>query len=200
MRSIRARHPRFFHAVLADARVAASYRAERNEFRSRGDALLQAARLAWVSDAFLAQVLYRAKARLQALGVPVLPQIAHRLAMMLAQVCIGDPVVVEPGVYIAHGQVVVDGLATLGHGVVLFPWVTIGLRAGDFGGPTLGRHVHVGTGAKIIGPVTLGERARVGANAVVVDDVPAGVTVAGSPARPVSHGANGDRTQTGNSP
>ena len=30
-------------------------------------------RLAVVSDAFLAQALYRAKARLQALGVPMLP-------------------------------------------------------------------------------------------------------------------------------
>ncbi len=36
------------------------------------------------------------KARLQARGVPVLPRLAHRLAMALAQVSIGDPVVVAP--------------------------------------------------------------------------------------------------------
>ena len=29
------------------------------------------------ADAFLAQVAYRAKARMQALGVPLLPRIAH---------------------------------------------------------------------------------------------------------------------------
>ena len=45
-----------------------------------------------VSDTFFAQVLYRAKASMQAAGVPVLPRIAHRLAMAIAQVCIGDPV------------------------------------------------------------------------------------------------------------
>jgi serine O-acetyltransferase len=142
--------------------------------------------LAWVSDAFLAQALYRAKARLQALGVPVLPRLAHRLAMALAQVSIGDPVVVHPGVYIVHGQVVADGLVEIGPGTVLFPFVTIGLRAGDVEGPRIEREVSLGTGAKVIGPVRVGAGARVGANAVVVDDVAPGVTVVGAPARPVS--------------
>ena len=86
-----------------------------------------------MSDAFLAQALYRVKARLQALGVPVLPRIAHRLAMALAQVSIGDPVVVHPGVYIVHGQVVIDGLVEIHSGATICPWVTIGLRAGDVG-------------------------------------------------------------------
>jgi serine O-acetyltransferase len=144
------------------------------------------ARLAVVSDAFLAQALYRAKARLQALRVPLLPRLLHRLAMMWAQLAIGDPVVVEPGVYIAHGQVVIDGLTEVGRGVVIFPFVTIGLRAGDYQGPQIEEYASIGTGAKVIGPVTVGARARVGANAVVVDDVPPGATVVGSPARVVA--------------
>ena len=82
------------------------HRGERHEFRSGLDTVGQILRLAWVSDAFLAQALYRVKARLQALGVPVLPRLAHRLAMVLAQVSIGDPVVMQPGIYIVHGQVV----------------------------------------------------------------------------------------------
>jgi serine O-acetyltransferase len=184
-REIRAQHPRFLDAVLEDAKVTASYRAERHEFRSRVDAIGQALRLAWVSDAFFAQVCYRAKARLQALGVPVLPRLAHRLAMMLAQVCIGDPVVVQPGIYVAHGQTVIDGITTIDRGVVIFPWVTIGLRAGDFQGPTIERGVQIGTGAKVIGPVKVGAGAQIGANAVVVGDVGAHTTVVGAPARPV---------------
>ena len=183
-REIRAQHPRFVEAVLEDAKVTASYRAERFEFRSRADAGVQALRLMWVSDAFLAQVLYRAKARLQALGVPVVPRLCHRLAMALAQVCIGDPVVVQPGVYVAHGQIVIDGIVTIERGVVIFPWVTIGLRAGDFQGPAIGPGVHIGTGAKVIGPVKVGAGAQIGANAVVVTDVAAHTTVVGSPARP----------------
>jgi serine O-acetyltransferase len=161
------------------------HRGERHEFRSRLDTALQVGRLAWVSDAFAAQLLYRVKARAQARGVPVLPRIAHRLAMLLAQVSIGDPVVMHPGVYIVHGQVVLDGLVEIGPGVVIAPFVTIGLLAGDVQGPVLEAGVNVGTGAKVIGPVRVGEGARIGANAVVVDDVAPGTTVVGAPARRV---------------
>lgn len=183
---VRARHPHFVQALIADTRVTAAYRAERSEFRGRLDALAQAVRLMCVSDALFAQACYRAKARLQSLGIPVLPRIAHRLAMMTAQVCIGDPVVVEPGVYFAHGQVVIDGFVEIGTGTVIFPWVTVGLKAGDFRGPTIRKNVHIGTGAKVIGPVVIGPNARIGANAVVVHDVPADTTVTGAPAKPVS--------------
>lgn len=194
-RSIRARHPRFVHAVLADARITCAYRAEGVRFRSRWDGIRHALRLMWVSDAFFAQVCYRAKARLQQLGVPVLPVLAHRLAMSSAQVCIGDPVVVEPGIYVAHGQIVIDGVSEVGSGAVFFPWVTVGLRAGDFTGPRIGRNVKVGTGAKVIGAVTIGEGASIGANAVVVDDVPPGGVAVGVPARQPSVGA-GSRSQS----
>jgi serine O-acetyltransferase len=182
-RELRAQHPRFWTAVREDARVTALHRGERHEFRSDLDAALQAIRLAWDSDAFLAQVLYRGKARLQALGVPLLPRALHKLAMISAQVSIGDPVVVAPGVYIVHGQVVLDGLVRVETGVVISPFVTIGLRAGDVTGPTIERGASIGTGAKLIGPVTIGAGATVGAGAVVVADVPPGATVTGVPAR-----------------
>jgi serine O-acetyltransferase len=182
---LRARHPGFWTAVREDARVTALHRGERHQFRSNLDAASQALRLAWVSDAFLAQVLYRAKARLQALGVPALPRLLHKLAMVSAQLTIGDPVVVAPGLYIVHGQVVVDGLVRIETGVVISPFVTIGLRAGDVTGPTIERYASIGTGAKLVGPVTVAEGAKVGAGAVVVEDVPAGATVVGVPARRV---------------
>ena len=180
---IRSRHPRLRDALPADIQAVARYRGERDEFRSRLDLAAQGLRLAWVSDAFLAQALYRAKARLQALGVPLLPRLLHRLAMALSQVSIGDPVVVHPGVYIVHGQVVIDGLVEIHSDVTIFPFVTIGLRSGNVHGATVERGVSIGTGAKLIGPVRVGEGARVGANAVVVDDVEPGTTVVGAPAR-----------------
>ncbi|MGZ4710709.1 MAG: serine O-acetyltransferase [Acidimicrobiales bacterium] len=183
---LRARHPSFGRAVLADARITAQRRGDRHEFRSRSDAMVQMARLAVVSDAYLAQVLYRAKAVLQAKGVPVLPRIAHRLAMMTAQVSIGDPVVVEAGVYFPHGQVVIDGVVEVGSGTSIAPWSTIGLQAGSIFGPTIGRNVSIGTGSKLIGSVTVGQGATIGANAVVVRDVEAGTTVVGVPARPIA--------------
>src|ERR1700742_728383 len=106
---IRARHPRLRVAIPADARVTARLRGERHEFTSTLDLVIQVIRLAWVSDAFLAHLLYRVKARGQALRIPLLPRLAHRLAIVTGQVAIGDPVVMAPGVYIVHGQVVIDG-------------------------------------------------------------------------------------------
>ena len=165
-------------ALLADARLTAHYRGERSEFRSTADGIVQALRLMGQSDAFLAQAMYRAKARMQALGIPLLPRIAHRLAMMIGQIAIGDPVVVQPGIYILHGQVVVDGLSEIGSGVTIAPFVTIGLRQGNPFGPVIGDGVGIGTGAKVLGSLRVGDGAQIGANATVIGDVaPGGIAV-----------------------
>ena len=185
LKEVRRNHPSFFRAVAADARTSLAYRAEPFEFTSKIRLLVQVLRLSWVSDAFFAQLLYRAKARLQYFRIPIIPTILHRFAMMHAQVCIGSPVVIEPGIYIAHGQVVIDGFVKIASGVVLLPWVTVGLKAGIIQGPRIGNGVQIGTGAKIIGPITVGSGAVIGANAVVVSDVEAGQTVGGIPARPL---------------
>ena len=184
MRERRSRHPAFGEALVADAKATALYRGERHEFRSRLDLAIQILRLAWQSDAFLAQAFYRAKARMQALGIPILPRIAHRLAMITGQVAIGDPVIVHPGIYLLHGQVVIDGLTEVHSGVTIAPFVTLGLRHGEIVGPTIGPHAQIGSGAKVVGRVTVGARAQIGANAVVLEDVPEGATVVGVPAKP----------------
>jgi serine O-acetyltransferase len=193
MREIRARHPRFGEALLADAMVTAAHRGERHEFRSRADAVLQILRLAWSSDAFLAQALYRAKARLQTLGVPILPRICHRLAIIAGQVMIGDPVVIQPGLYLLHGQVVIDGVTEIGPRARIAPFVTIGLRQGDIRGPRIGGDVEIGTGAKVLGRITVGDDARIGANSVVIDDVAAATIVVGAPAAEVGVGRAAQR-------
>jgi serine O-acetyltransferase len=77
---------------------------------------------------------------------------------------------------------VIDGFTRIGSDVVISPWVTVGLIAGNFQGPIISNGVHIGTGAKIIGPITIGEAAVIGANAVVVKDVPSHRTVIGIPA------------------
>jgi serine O-acetyltransferase len=184
--AVRAKHPPFIEAVVADAKVTAAQRMERAELRPGFDTVLQILRLAWVSDAFFAQVCYRAKAALQARGVPVLPRVAHRMSMVIAQISIGDPVLMHPGVYLPHGQVVIDGFVEIHPGVTIRPWVTIGLKEGVLHGAVIGRGARIGTGAKILGPVQIGAHATVGANAVVVKDVPPRTTVAGVPAVPLS--------------
>lgn len=185
----RKQHPGFRVAVVADLKLFLRYRFEQRDISTRWRKLKQVLRLAWKSDAFLALMFYRLKASLQRRGVPILPELAHKAAMAIAQVCIGDPVVVQPGIYVAHGQIVIDGLTRVESNVVLFPWVTIGLRGGQLVGPTVERGAHIGTGAKVIGPIIVGQAARVGANAVVLIDVPPRATVVGVPAREVSRGS-----------
>ena len=96
---------------------------------------------------------------MQALGVPILPRIAHRLAMATAQISIGDPVIVHAGVYMLHGQIVMDGLVEVHAGVTIGPWVTIGLRKG-VEGPTIEAKARIGTGAKLLGAIRVGRAPR----------------------------------------
>ena len=182
-REIRAQHPPFVAAVRADAQMLARLRGDRWQTSGRAGAVFQVLRLVVVGDSFFAQVCYRAKAALQRRGVPIVPRLFHRLAIITGQVCIGDPAVLEPGVHIPHGQVVVDTRCHIGPGVTLSPFTTIGRIAGKTGGPDIGPMVTVGTGAKVLGPVRIGRGAVIGANAVVLEDVPADAVAVGVPAR-----------------
>lgn len=89
--------------------------------------------------------------------------------------------------FIDHGMGIVIGeTAEIGDDVTLFHGVTLGGIGGDKGEkrhPTIEDNVIIGAGAKILGPITIGEGAKVGANSVVLDDVPAGTTAVGAPAR-----------------
>jgi len=181
-------HQSFVDALLVDARVAAAYRGERSEFRSRLDGVLQALRLMLETDAFLALTAYRAKEHFRASGVPVLPWIAHRIAIMSGQVSIADTALVHPGVFIPNGQVVVYGAVEIEPLVTLSPWVTVGSIGGQPAGPTIRAGAQIGTGAKVMGEVEVGALARVGTNAVVLDDVAPGTTVVGMPAKGIAEG------------
>lgn len=67
--------------------------------------------------------------------------------------------------------------------------VTIGQLAGT-GAPVLRKGCYIGSGAKVLGEITIGEYARIGANAVVLQDVPAGCSAVGVPARILQNDRN----------
>ena len=108
--------------------MTAAYRGDRYEFRSRrrcGPSGTPRAGHRFVSR----PVLLSREGSLPTRGIPLLPRVLHRLAIVTGQISIGDPVVVQPGVYIPHGQVVIDGVVEIDTRVVLMPFVTIGLRS-----------------------------------------------------------------------
>lgn len=109
------------------------------------------------------------------------------IARLLTSVEIHPGAVVGKRVFIDHGAGVVIGeTAQIGNDCTIYQGVTLGgtsLSKGSKRHPTLSTGVTIGAGAKVLGSFTVGEGAKVGANAVVVKAVPAGATVAGSPAR-----------------
>lgn len=123
---------------------------------------------------------------------------AHGFVTPLALI---DPSVIRPrdlphgeGLYVNAGVIVGAGTrfgdfdvvnrgAVLGHHLCCGDYVSIGPGAVLAGMITLGDDVVVGAGAVILPEVTIGQGALVAAGSVVGRDVPAGVTVAGNPAR-----------------
>jgi sugar O-acyltransferase (sialic acid O-acetyltransferase NeuD family) len=83
---------------------------------------------------------------------------------------------------IIHSNVVVDHDSLLEDGVQICPGAALAGRS------TCERLAYIGTGATVIPGRRIGAHAVVGAGAVVIDDVTAGVTVVGNPARIVERG------------
>ena len=90
------------------------------------------------------------------------------------------------GFLLLHGgPVVINASAVIGDNVNFGHFSTVGSLY--FHGATIDDEVYIGPSVCIVEGVHIGKGATVGAGAVVVNDVPAGVTVAGVPARVVSH-------------
>jgi serine O-acetyltransferase len=97
------------------------------------------------------------------------------------------------GIMLDHGTGIVIGeTAVVEDGVSILQGVTLGgtgKQAGDRH-PKIGEGVMIGAGAGVFGNIDIGARAKIGAGSVVLQDVPAGCTAAGVPARVVGRCAN----------
>ena len=113
----------------------------------------------------------------------LLQVINHRLAIKLGFTIPMN--VFGPGLCITHwGTIVVSSHAKIGKNCRIHPSSCIG---NHMGAPIIGDNVYIGPGAKIFGNITIGNNVAIGANAVVNKSVPNNVTVAGAPAKIISH-------------
>ncbi len=96
--------------------------------------------------------------------------------LLAAGAVLSPEVQVEDGVIVNTGAIV-DHECRLGAGSHVCPGVVLAGRV------TVGEGALVGLGARVLPCLTIGARAVVGAGAVVLEDVAAGTTVAGVPAR-----------------
>jgi serine O-acetyltransferase len=137
-----------------------------------------------LTDGTAAMIWYRLMQQARRWRLVPLEMLANKLNAICCNCIIGRGAEFGPGLVLIHSTgVVINGQVRGGKHVYIEHQVTIGAERRE--SPVLGDRVFIGAGAKIIGCVTIGSDARIGANAVVIDDVPAGATVVGIPARVV---------------
>lgn len=137
---------------------------------------------------------YRIAAAVRGTGRPRLwavPALAlHRVVVdWILGIELPPSVTAGPGLRVWHGTgLVVHSNVRLGSDVTLRHNTTLGAKneAHDAPAPVVGDRVDVGAGAIVLGALHIGDDAVIGAGAVVVDDVPAGATAVGNPARILS--------------
>ncbi len=183
--------PPLGRALRADGVAFAASRGEAFAFPSRAGEWRNVLRLLVQSGDYMAIAAYRVRMWLHAAHVPILPTLLKKVSIAFFKVHIGDRVRMDIGVYIPHGDVVIDGITSIGSGVIIAPWATVGLRAGSDVGPTIESGVFVGTHASVLGDVHVGRASQIGASAVVVEDVASHTVVAGVPARVIAENIEG---------
>lgn len=132
--------------------------------------------------------LYRISHALWRWRVPLIPRLLYGINRVLFAVVLPPSAVIGRDVLLGYSGlgIVIHARCRIGDRVHISQGVTLGGRSGLIDVPIIEDDVHIGAGAKILGPVVVGRGAKIGANAVVVDNVPAGATFVGIPARNVA--------------
>ena len=139
-----------------------------------------------------AVAVYRFGREVRKATIPLIAQVLKIIAFFLfkmVEISTGISVPasarIGKGFYVGHfGGIILHSNVEMGENCSIGSGVVIGTRGnGRTGTPVIGDNVYIGVGAKLLGPIKIGNNAKIGANAVVLEDVPAGATAIGVPAR-----------------
>lgn len=114
--------------------------------------------------------------------------VVHPTAFISPSARLGPWSFVGPGAVlhshaIAEAGVVLNSNCVVEHHAVVRRYAHVGPGVVLGGGAAVGREALVGLGARVLPSRAIGDGATVGAGAVVIEDVPAGATAVGVPAR-----------------
>jgi serine O-acetyltransferase len=101
---------------------------------------------------------------------------------------ISPEAVIGAGLHIPHPIGIVCGVITAGRNLTICQNATIGLREPGLehvreNFAAFGDNVSIGPATIILGRLKIGDKTTIAANSVVMEDIPAGATVRGNPAR-----------------
>jgi serine O-acetyltransferase len=86
------------------------------------------------------------------------------------------------GLYIPHGNIVVNARTSIGNNCSLLQFVSIGAINNSVAA-CIGDNVYIGPNTNLVGAITIGNNAVIGAGSVVVKDVDENMVMVGCPAK-----------------
>ncbi|MGR5167024.1 serine O-acetyltransferase [Vibrio astriarenae] len=118
-------------------------------------------------------------------GLCVISKFFKALVGRTTNIQIHKSVQIGYGLFIPHGNVVVNSTASIGDNATLCQFSTIGSVSSN--AATIGNNVYVGPAVCIVENVTIGDNAILGAGCVVTKSILSESVVAGVPAKKISN-------------